>query len=93
LERLEVNEPVIRADLAERWEVLAEAVQTVMRKHGLAEPYEQLKRATRGRQLDAAVYRRLLAELDLPAAARRELEALTPGGYTGIAGRLARRER
>jgi adenylosuccinate lyase len=93
LERLEVNEAVIRADLAERWEVLAEAVQTVMRKYALAEPYEQLKRATRGRQLDEAVYRRLLAELDLPAAARRELETLTPATYTGIAGRLARTER
>lgn len=91
LARLEVNEAVIRADLAERWEVLAEAVQTVMRKHGLDEPYEQLKQATRGRQLDAALYRALLGALDLPEAARRDLEALTPAAYTGMAAELARR--
>jgi adenylosuccinate lyase len=90
LSRLDVNRAVIEADLAERWEVLAEAVQTVMRKHGLAEPYEQLKAATRGRQLDAALYAEVLGALDLPAAARRELEQLTPATYTGIAARLAR---
>jgi adenylosuccinate lyase len=91
--RLEVNEPVIRADLDERWEVLAEAVQTVMRRYGLAEPYEQLKRVTRGRQLDESLYRQVLADLDLPDAARRELEALTPAAYTGIAAHLARVDR
>jgi len=92
LSRLDVNQAVIEADLAERWEVLAEAVQTVMRKHGLAEPYEQLKAATRGRQLDAALYAEVLGKLDLPASARRELEQLTPAAYTGIAARLARLE-
>ncbi|MEQ9005594.1 MAG: adenylosuccinate lyase [Pseudomonadales bacterium] len=92
LDRLEVNEAVIAADLAERWEVLGEAVQTVMRRYGLAEPYEQLKQATRGRQLDEALYRRLLGELALPPAARAELERLTPAGYVGLAGELARRD-
>ncbi|MFW6094614.1 MAG: adenylosuccinate lyase [Pseudomonadota bacterium] len=91
LERLEVNEPVITRELSESWEVLAEAVQTVMRKHGLPEPYEQLKQATRGRQLDEALYREVLGTLDLPEAARRELEQLTPARYVGLAARLARR--
>jgi adenylosuccinate lyase len=90
LDRLEVNEPAIAADLAQSWEVLAEAVQTVMRKHGLPEPYEQLKRVTRGRHLDEALYREILASLDLPEHARRELQRLTPSSYTGIAARLAR---
>ena len=81
------------ADLDDSWEVLAEAVQTVMRRHGLREPYEQLKAATRGRQLDAALYARVLAELNLPDAARRELEALKPADYTGLAARLARMAR
>jgi len=92
LSRLDVNQAVIEADLAERWEVLAEAVQTVMRKHGLEEPYEQLKAATRGRQLDAALYAEVLDRLDLPESARQELEQLTPAAYTGIAARLARLE-
>jgi adenylosuccinate lyase len=90
LSRLEVNGAAIAADLEESWEVLAEAVQTVMRKHGLHEPYEQLKKATRGRQLDAALYAQVLQSLSLPDAARQELERLTPAGYAGLAGRLAR---
>jgi adenylosuccinate lyase len=90
LDRLEVNRAVIEQDLAQSWEVLAEAVQTVMRKHGLPEPYEQLKLATRGRQLDEALYREILGSLNLPDTARRELEQLTPARYTGAAARLAR---
>lgn len=91
LSRLEVNEPAISEDLAQSWEVLAEAVQTVMRKHGLPEPYEQLKKVTRGRQLDAALYAEVLGALDLPAEARQDLERLTPSAYTGLAAVLARR--
>jgi adenylosuccinate lyase len=92
LSRLDVNEAAIARDLHESWEVLSEAVQTVMRKHGLPEPYEQLKQVTRGRQLDAALYAEVLESLALPDAARRELEALTPAAYTGLATRLARSE-
>jgi adenylosuccinate lyase len=90
LSRLQVNRGAIEQDLRQSWEVLAEAVQTVMRRHGLPEPYEQLKRATRGRQLDEALYREILGTLQLPEAARRELEALTPADYVGAAARLAR---
>ena len=90
LSRLSINRSRIRADLDGNWEVLAEAVQTLMRKHGLAEPYERLKEATRGRRLDAAGFAELLDELDLPEDARRQLSGLTPEGYTGLAERLAR---
>ncbi len=91
LSRLEVNEAVISADLLDRWEVLAEAVQTVMRRYGAEEPYEQLKSLTRGQQMDEALYREVLAGLDIPDAARKELESLTPATYLGLAATLAER--
>ena len=87
--RLSINRAVIEADLDRNWEVLAEAVQTVMRKYGMAEPYERLKQATRGQRLDKESFDRLLDQLDLPAQARRELAGLTPAAYTGLAARLA----
>lgn len=87
--RLEVNEPMVRADIDRSWEVLAEAVQTVMRKFGMPEPYEQLKAATRGRAMDAQVYQDILTELKLPAAALHELKDLTPAAYLGLATELA----
>ncbi len=90
LSRLEVNEAVIIADLLDRWEVLAEAVQTVMRRYGGEEPYEQLKKLTRGQQMDEALYREVLAGLEIPDAARAELEALTPASYLGLAVPLAK---
>ena len=81
---------MISADLQDRWEVLAEAVQTVMRRHGSKEPYEQLKKLTRGQQMDEALYREVLAGLDIPAEAKAELESLTPSAYIGLAASLAR---
>jgi adenylosuccinate lyase len=89
--KLELNRAVMAADLAEAWEVLAEAVQTVMRKHRLPEPYEALKRATRGRQLDAQSFAALLESLPLPDDARTTLASLTPEGYVGLAAVLAER--
>ncbi len=88
LSHLSINRERIRADLEDNWELLAEAVQTLMRKYGLAQPYERLKAATRGQRLDRAGFVRLLDELELPEAARRELKGLTPTGYTGLAKRL-----
>ena len=76
LSRLDVNPEAIAADLDNSWEVLAEAVQTVMRKFAMPEPYEQLKAVTRGRRLSADIYQEILRELQLPDAA--ELEHLTP---------------
>ena len=88
LSKLSINRARIEADLADNWEVLAEAVQTLMRKHGLAEPYERLKAATRGRRLDAEGFAELLDALDLPSDARRELAQLKPQTYVGLAKRL-----
>ena len=90
LSRLNVNEAVIAHDIDMAWEVLAEAVQTVMRKHGLSEPYEKLKTATRGNPIDAQTYQSILAELSLPTAALDELKDLTPSRYIGLAAKLAR---
>jgi adenylosuccinate lyase len=90
LARLEVNPAAIADDLDRSWEVLAEAIQTVMRRYGCPEPYEQLKAATRGRHLDAELYRTILDKLGLPPAARAELERLRPADYVGLAPRLAR---
>ena len=91
LSRLEVNAEVIAEDLAQSWEVLAEPVQTVMRKHGIAEPYEKLKAATRGRRLSADLFAQLLTELELPESAVQELCDLTPELYIGMAAELARK--
>ncbi|MEC7957479.1 MAG: adenylosuccinate lyase [Pseudomonadota bacterium] len=85
LSRLDVNGDVIAADLAQSWEVLAEPVQTVMRKYGIDEPYEKLKAATRGRRLSEALFAELLEELQLPEAAVAELRDLTPERYIGLA--------
>jgi adenylosuccinate lyase len=70
--------------------VLAEAVQTVMRRHGLPNPYEQLKALTRGQGITEASMRGFIAGLELPADAKARLAALTPAGYIGLADRLAR---
>ena len=91
LSRLQVNPAHMAADLDANWEVLGEAVQTVMRRHGLAEPYERLKQATRGKRLDEHAYGELLDALEgeLPAAALNELRTLRPESYIGIATELA----
>lgn len=70
------------------WEVLAEAIQTVMRRYGLPEPYEQLKALTRGLSVTAAEVRQFVRSLALPADAESRLLALTPASYIGLAGEL-----
>ncbi|AOV16947.1 adenylosuccinate lyase [Acidihalobacter aeolianus] len=91
LGKLEVDAARLAADLEANWEVLAEPIQTVMRRYGLPNPYEQLKAMTRGQRIDAAALRAFIANLDLPTEARDALLALTPGGYTGTAADQARR--
>jgi adenylosuccinate lyase len=91
--KLEVNRAAIAADLDDAWEVLAEAVQTVMRRHGLPEPYEQLKALTRGKAIDAQAMARFIDSLALPADDKARLRALTPATYTGLAASLAKRLR
>jgi len=89
LSRLEHDAERIHADLADRWEVLAEPVQTVMRRYGAENAYEQLKALTRGEVIDRAALQSFIETLELPAEAREALLALTPATYTGIAGQLA----
>jgi len=93
LAKLEVNRAAIAADLDDAWEVLAEAVQTVMRRHGLPEPYEQLKALTRGKAIDAAAMRGFIDALALPDGEKARLRALTPASYIGLASTLAKRLR
>jgi len=90
LGKLSVNPERLAADLDAAWEVLAEPVQTVMRRYGLPNPYEQLKELTRGQGMNAQSMRAFISALELPADAKARLLALTPGGYSGLAGRLAR---
>jgi adenylosuccinate lyase len=90
LGKLTVNPERLDADLDAAWEVLAEAVQTVMRRHGLPNPYEQLKALTRGHGISAEAMQAFIAGLALPEADKQRLLALTPGHYTGLAERLAR---
>lgn len=93
LGKLEVVRGRLARELDSHWEVLGEAAQTLMRKHGVANPYETLKAATRGKAFDQATWQAVVAELPLPDGARRALEALTPATYTGMAARLARTRR
>ncbi|HUW51922.1 MAG TPA: adenylosuccinate lyase [Rhodanobacter sp.] len=90
LGKLTVNTDRLAADLDASWEVLAEAVQTVMRRYGLPEPYEQLKALTRGQGIMRESMRAFITGLELPADAKQRLLALTPGGYVGLAEGLAR---
>ena len=90
LSKLEVNYAVIAGDLASSWEVLAEPIQTVMRRYGIEHPYEKLKELTRGKDIDAESIQAFVLTLDIPQAAKDELSALSPSTYTGIAGALAR---
>jgi adenylosuccinate lyase len=90
LGKLEINRDRIAADLDASWEVLAEAIQTVMRRHGLPEPYEQLKALTRGKGITRETLCVFIESLDLPDPDRQRLLELTPATYTGLAAELAR---
>jgi len=91
LGKLEINEAAIAADLDNSWEVLAEPIQTVMRRFGLPQPYEQLKKFTRGEAMTRELMRGFIAELDLPDAEKERLLAMTPASYVGKAAELAKR--
>ena len=91
LDKLQLNESALAADLDGAWEVLAEAVQTVMRRHGLPEPYERLKALTRGKAVTREALAVFIDGLELPEPERARLKAMTPGSYTGKAAELARR--
>ena len=89
LDKLQVNEAALAADLDNAWEVMAEAIQTVMRRHGLPEPYEQLKKFTRGQPMTRELMQGFIEGLALPAADKERLLAMTPAAYTGLAAQLA----
>jgi adenylosuccinate lyase len=91
LGKLEADPGRMAADLDANWEVLAEAVQQVMRRHAVPEAYEKLKALTRGKRLDRRQLAAFLQSLPIPAAARKRLLALTPARYTGLAADLAKR--
>ena len=88
--KLEINEAAIQADVAGAWEVLAEAVQSVMRRYGIPEPYEKLKALTRGQAVTRELLAEFIATLDIPEEERRRLGELTPEAYIGLAARQAR---
>ncbi len=89
LGKLEVNSEAIQADVAAAWEVLAEAVQSVMRRYGIPEPYEKLKALTRGQAVTKELLHEFIATLDIPKSEKTRLTKLTPGDYTGLAASLA----
>jgi adenylosuccinate lyase len=89
LEKLEADTARIGADLDDAWEVLAEAIQTVMRAHGIVDAYEQLKAVTRGRTITRESLHEFVTGLDLPKDVRARLLALTPTQYIGLAAQLA----
>lgn len=91
MSKLELNHNALAADLDNSWEVLAEPIQTIMRKHGVEEPYEKLKALTRGGSLDREAIKALLDTLDLPDSANADILALKPENYIGEAEKLVAR--
>ncbi|MGB9428296.1 MAG: adenylosuccinate lyase [Gammaproteobacteria bacterium] len=90
LSKLEADAERMSRELNDNWEVLAEAIQTVMRRYGMDAPYEQLKKLTRGKRIDKEGLRKFIKDLDIPNPAKQRLLALTPADYIGLAARLAR---
>ena len=85
LNKLEINAAVIDADLDASWEVLAEPIQTVMRRYGIENPYEKLKELTRGKTITQQAFQEFILSLEIPADARENLLKLTPQNYIGNA--------
>jgi adenylosuccinate lyase len=90
LNKLEVNPERLAADLNESWEVLAEPIQTVMRRFGIENPYEQLKELTRGKGITKEALREFIQGLAIPDEAKKRLLDMTPASYIGLAAKLAR---
>ncbi|MGB4499551.1 MAG: adenylosuccinate lyase [Methylococcaceae bacterium] len=87
--KLELNADALEADLNSNWEVLAEPIQTVMRRYGIEKPYEKLKELTRGNRITPEQLQEFVNKLEIPADAKAQLLALTPRSYTGYAEKLA----
>ena len=93
LTKIAVNTEVIRHDLNHHWEILAEPIQMIMRKHGLEKPYEQLKNVTRGQKITKELIQTFITESTLPDDAKNTLLKLTPENYIGCAAELAKKLR
>lgn len=91
LDRIDVNAARLADDLNANWELLAEPIQTVMRRYGVENAYEQLKELTRGQRIDATAMRSFISGLQLPDEAKQRLLKLTPANYLGVAAELATR--
>ena len=91
LSKISANATAIQKDLESHWEVLAEAIQTVMRRYGVTDSYEQLKEFTRGKSIDAHAIQAFIATLSIPEAAKKQLQSLTPENYLGYAKQLAKK--
>lgn len=91
INKLEINEMVLAKDLDNAWEVMAEPIQTVMRRYAIEEPYEKLKALTRGQKISQQIIEEFVATLDIPEEAKTLLKQLTPSTYTGNAADQAKR--
>lgn len=89
-DKLQINKPALQQDLEENWEVLAEAIQTVMRRYQVPNAYEQMKDLTRGRRIDRERLKQFIESLDIPADVKKHLVHLTPDNYTGLAAQLVK---
>ena len=90
ISKLEVNIEAIAADLDTNWEVLAEPIQTVMRRYGIEKPYEKLKELTRGQRINAQIMSDFIQTLEIPEEAKKQLLAMTPASYIGNAAEQAK---
>jgi len=90
ISKLQINAEAIETDLSANWEVLAEPIQTVMRRYGIEKPYEKLKELTRGQRITPEQMQAFIEKLEIPAEAKAALLELTPRNYTEYAGKLAR---
>ncbi len=90
LNKLAANPDAIARDIDEAWEVLGEAIQTVMRRYGIPEPYEKLKALTRGQAVTKELLHEFIGTLDIPDSEQKRLQSMTPSSYTGIAAALTR---
>jgi adenylosuccinate lyase len=88
ISKLQVNEESLSAELDNNWELLAEPIQTVMRRYGIEKPYEKLKDLTRGKKVNAQVMAEFIDGLELPDSVKVELKQLSPANYIGDAIRL-----
>ena len=91
ISKLELDESILTAELESNWQVLAEPIQTIMRKHGIEGSYEMLKEITRGHSLSRHAINQLVDQLDLPALVKREIQKMTPASYVGAAEKLTYR--